>query len=284
MNILLVDDEINVLKSLKRLFIDTDYKVFTAESGDEGLEICAREEIALVVTDYRMPSMNGVQFLAKVKEEYPSTIRIILSGYADVAAIVESINDGQVYKFLSKPWNDQDLLTTIQRSLEHYNLQNENNALVEKLKVANAELRKFTHNLEQQVDDRTRDLGQKNRALGVARRLLNLLPAGVIGIDDQGTLVYMNDAMKDYIDISQLILGQSLGGHLESGPLKLLQEAMDTQQTTCATDDSDAGIRTICKPLPNQAGVVGLFSFVELSRHMKETTPAGADTETSHAS
>ena len=114
--ILLVDDEPNVLKSLKRLFVETDYEIFTAESGEQGLEVCAKEKIALIISDYRMPRMNGVQFLTKVKEQFPRTIRIILSGYADVTAIVESINDGQVYKFLSKPWNDHDLLTTVQRS------------------------------------------------------------------------------------------------------------------------------------------------------------------------
>lgn len=282
--ILLVDDEANVLKSLKRLFIDSDYKIFTAASGDEGLAVCAKEQIALVMSDYRMPGMSGVQFLAKVKEDYPSTIRIILSGYADVAAIVESINDGQVYKFLSKPWNDQDLLTTIQRSLEHYNLQNENAALLSKLRVANTELKQLTDGLEVQVEERTRDLDQKNRALEVAQRLLHLLPAGVIGVDDQGTLVYMNDAMRDYVDASQLVLGQPLAGHLESGLLASLKEAMATQQTTCTIDESRGGIQVICRPLPNQAGVVGLFSFAELSRHIKETSPSGANSETSHAS
>ena len=281
--ILLVDDEANVLKSLKRLFIDSDYKIFTAGSGDEGMQICAREDIALVISDYRMPSMNGVQFLAKVKEEYPSTIRIILSGYADVAAIVESINDGQVYKFLSKPWNDQDLLTTIQRSLEHYDLQHENKALLDELKTTNAELRKFTDNLERRADESERDLGHSNRALGITQRLLNLLPAGVIGLDDQGTLVYMNEAMKDYADVSQLVLGEPLGRLLETCPLKCLKEAMDNDKITCATDDSDRGVRVVCSPLPDQAGVVGLFSFVDLTRHEKGTTPTDAKVEAAHA-
>ena len=85
--VLLVDDEPSILKSLKRLFIDTDYKFFTATSGEQGLELCEKEEFALIITDYRMPQMTGVEFLAKVKEKYPDTIRIVLSGYADVEAI-----------------------------------------------------------------------------------------------------------------------------------------------------------------------------------------------------
>ena len=265
--ILFVDDELNVLKSLKRLFVDTDYMIFTAESGEQGLEVCAKEEIALIISDYRMPGMNGVQFLTKVKEQFPRTIRIILSGYADVAAIVESINDGQVYKFLAKPWNDHELLTTVQRSFEHYTLQEENTALLEELRTANTELRKLTNSLERKVDDRTRDIELKNRALEIAQRLLNLLPAGVIGIDNQGTLVYMNRAMYDYVDVDQLILGEQLDNQLESVPLRALGQALNGQKTVHTVEDTDSGIRVICSVLPERVGVVGLFCFTDLNRH-----------------
>jgi len=270
-NILLVDDEPSILKALKRLFSDTDYKIFTATSGDQGLELCEKEEFALVMSDYRMPHMTGVEFLAKVKEKYLDTIRIVLSGYADVVAIVEAINDGQVYKFLSKPWNDQDLLTTVQRSLEHYDLQAENLDLLNELKTANSGLRELTEGLEAKVEERTQDLGLKNRALIVTQQLLNLLPIGVIGIDSDGTLVYTNDAIGRHIDISHFALGEQIDDSLFAGPLSHLKEALEHNQVVYKTDQQQEGLRIICSPLANNAGVVGLYSFVDLARYSRKS-------------
>jgi len=281
--ILLVDDEANVLKSLKRLFVDTDYRVLTASSGQEGLDICARESVSLVISDYRMSEMTGVQFLAEVKKLYPNTIRIILSGYADVEAIVEAINDGQVYKFLSKPWNDQEILTTVQRSLEHYSLREENSALLSELQTANQELKKLTNSLELKVDERSRDLVHKNRALETAQRLLNLLPAGVIGIDTQGTLVYMNRATENFVDTEHLVLGDPVDWQLANELLRFLKEALDDGKVTCGVDDSKGGVRVICAPLPDQAGVVGLFTYTDLEHHSDEKTSRITEEEVANA-
>jgi len=101
--ILLVDDERNVIRALERLFIDDDYEIFTAASGDEGLAILAEEEVQLILADYRMEGMDGVEFLRRVYERWPDTIRIVLSGYADTGAVVGAINEGRVYKFIAKP-------------------------------------------------------------------------------------------------------------------------------------------------------------------------------------
>lgn len=271
--ILMVDDEANVLKALKRLFFDTDYKLFTAESGARGLEICQEEEIDLVISDYRMPEMTGVQFLSKVMELHPHTMRIILSGYADVSAIVEAINDGHVYKFLSKPWNDQDLLTTVQRSLEHFDLLNENRSLLDNLKAANSELQKLTDNLELQIEDRTRDLASKNRALETTQRLLNMVPAGIIGIDDQGSLVYVNDAMHNHIDTGQLVIGSQIGDLSDLGPLRSLKTARDEDRVVCTEPGGYEGLRVVCAPLPDKAGVVGLFCHEDVCRYGQDAAP-----------
>ena len=131
--ILCVDDERNVLKALRRLFIDEEhYEIIVAESGEEGLEALAEEkDVRLVISDYRMPGMTGVEFLAQVCEKWPDTIRIVLSGYADTSAVVEAINQGQIYKFIPKPWNDEDLKTTVSAALEHQELQRQNALLNE---------------------------------------------------------------------------------------------------------------------------------------------------------
>lgn len=134
--ILCVDDEKNVLKALRRLFMDEDnYEILVAESGEHGLAMLAEEEgIRMVISDYRMPEMNGVEFLRQVYEKDPDTIRIVLSGYADTASVVEAINQGQIYKFIPKPWNDEELLSTVSAALQHQELQRQVKTMAEELK------------------------------------------------------------------------------------------------------------------------------------------------------
>ena len=185
--ILCVDDERNVLRALERIFLDDDYEIVIAGSGDEGLQ--AMEEsgpFQVVISDYRMPIMNGVEFLRAVYERWPETVRIVLSGYADAAAIVAAINEGHIYKFIPKPWNDDELRVTIQNCLERYFLQKKNRELLEQLAIANQAL-------EEKVQRRTEQLELRNRALEFSQNLLGNLPVGVVGIDENGMIVYCND-------------------------------------------------------------------------------------------
>jgi len=124
--ILCVDDEPNVLNALKRLFLDEPYTILTAASGQEGLEIIEKENVQIIISDYRMPGMNGVDFLKEARKKWPDTVRIVLSGYADTAAIVSAINEGQIYKFVPKPWNDEELKVTISNAIERYHLFKKN--------------------------------------------------------------------------------------------------------------------------------------------------------------
>ena len=123
--LLLVDDEVNILSSLKRLLRPLGYRIFTAEGGAQGLEILAQETIDLVVSDMRMPEMNGAQFLEQVQKKWPNTVRILLTGYADIGATIAAINKGQVYRYISKPWEDYDITLTIKLALEHKILERE---------------------------------------------------------------------------------------------------------------------------------------------------------------
>jgi two-component system NtrC family sensor kinase len=122
--ILCVDDEINVLNSLKRLFMDNDYEILTAGSGAEGLDVLRQEAgIQVILSDYRMPEMNGVEFLRAACEIKSDPVRIVLSGYADTATVVAAINEGRIYKFIPKPWNDDDLKLAVEHSLERFYLR-----------------------------------------------------------------------------------------------------------------------------------------------------------------
>ena len=147
--ILLVDDEVNVLRALERTFLDEEYELLTASSGSEGLSILRDvSPVQVVVSDYRMPQMNGVDFLREVRRRWPDTVRIVLSGYADTAVVISAINEGEIYKFIAKPWNDDELRIAIINALERYSLNKKNIELTEALSAEIEELKQANANLE----------------------------------------------------------------------------------------------------------------------------------------
>jgi two-component system NtrC family sensor kinase len=191
--ILFVDDERNVLHSLERLFIDDGYDIHTAGSGAEALELLEQSgDFKLVVSDYRMPGMNGVEFLAEVCRRWPETERIILSGYADTGAIVSAINEGQIYKFIAKPWNDDDLFRVVREALDRYELREKNRILVRELGEANRELEIINKNLHVLVGERVREVMLQNHLLSGIQNILDALPLGFIGSDGNGMIVQCN--------------------------------------------------------------------------------------------
>jgi len=137
--VLYVDDEIHNLNSFKAAF-RRDFNIFVAQSAREGRKILDQNEIAVIVTDQRMPGMTGIEFLESVIPIYPDTIRILLTGFSDVNAVMDAINRGQVYKYLVKPWADGELKMYIQNAMEIYHLRRENKDLAQKLEKANQQL------------------------------------------------------------------------------------------------------------------------------------------------
>ncbi|MGE5471278.1 MAG: ATPase, T2SS/T4P/T4SS family [Bacteroidota bacterium] len=127
--LLLVDDELGIVKALARVFRQENYEVVTAASGAEGLERLAEGGFQLVISDFMMPGMTGAQFLREVKQRWPDTIRIMLTGHANTDAVMGAINDGAVYKFILKPWNDDDLRVTVALALEQFDLMARNRVL-----------------------------------------------------------------------------------------------------------------------------------------------------------
>jgi putative two-component system response regulator len=122
--ILFVDDEQPMLNTMRRLFMNSGYDILTAESGEAGVEVIKNNPpVHIVVSDYRMPGMNGVEFLKTVNARWPDTVRIVLSGYADTANVIAAINDGQIFKVITKPWNDDDLKSVITDAAEKYHTQ-----------------------------------------------------------------------------------------------------------------------------------------------------------------
>lgn len=140
--ILLVDDEPNILSALTRLLRPAGYNILRATSGEEGLKLLAQNEVGIIVADQRMPEMTGVEFLRKARDLCPDTLRIVLSGYTELNSITDAINQGAIYKFLTKPWEDDLLRTEIEEAFLHYEMQRENARLTAELKTANEKLAK----------------------------------------------------------------------------------------------------------------------------------------------
>lgn len=138
-NVLYVDDEVNNLNAFKATF-RRDFNLYIAESPIEGRKILDENDIEIVLTDQRMPEMTGVEFLESIIPDYPDTIRILITGYSDIDAVIDAINKGQVYRYISKPWNNDNLKMTIQSSYEVYSLRKENKELTKSLLEANSQL------------------------------------------------------------------------------------------------------------------------------------------------
>jgi len=192
--VLCVDDEQNILNALKRLLRKEDFHLLTATSGSEGLAVLAEHPVQLVICDQRMAEMSGTEFLARVNDLYPDVIRITLSGYTEVDTIMESINKGHIYKFLLKPWNDQNLKLEIRQALEQYDLIQANRALNQKVLEQNDELKRINENLEDLVRARTEQLELQNQALELSRTVLDDLPSPNVGVGSDGMVVLVNKA------------------------------------------------------------------------------------------
>jgi len=167
--LLLVDDEANVLSSLKRLLHDEDYKIIIANSASEGLELLNKYHIGVIVTDQRMPNMTGTEFLVQVKQSHPQTIRMVMTGYADMESVTRAVNEGAIYKFLVKPWDPEMLIITIREAFNHYHLSIEKAQLTEKIKSANEELTSLNDRMEQTLKDRTQQLVKATQYDSVTR-------------------------------------------------------------------------------------------------------------------
>ena len=158
--ILCVDDESNILSSLRRLFRSEGYKILIAESGAAGLEILEQEPVDIVISDMRMPEMDGAEFLEQVAKRWPETVRLLLTGYADMQSTIDAINKGNIYKYINKPWEDTELKLTVHHAIEQKMLKEERDRLLVITEKQNAELKDLNANLEDKVQQRTAELKQ----------------------------------------------------------------------------------------------------------------------------
>jgi len=221
-SILIVDDQPEILNALERLLKDK-YKIFRSESGKEALEILKKNPVQIIISDQRMPQMSGVEFLEQSIKIRPDAIKLLITAYADINASISAVNKGQIFYYISKPWEDDELLLIVQRAFERYHLIEENRSLNEKLIKANKQLQDenvlLKKNIQQQYDF-SNIIGHSQKMLDVYKLVSKVIdtPTTVMIYGETGTgkemlahAIHYNSNRKE-----QLFVAQNCGAFTET--------------------------------------------------------------------
>ncbi|MBF0386454.1 MAG: hybrid sensor histidine kinase/response regulator [Candidatus Omnitrophica bacterium] len=255
-HVLALDDEENILSSIERNFLREPYRVFTTTRADKAWEILSAEKIKVIICDQRMPGLSGVQFLKTAKERYPDARRILLTGHADMQAAEEAVNLGEVYRFLTKPWNSDDLKITIREAIEAFDLTVENRRLFEETRVVNARLIQANIELQKLYDKQkefTSTVSHELRTpLASIKMALDIVLSGTPGplMPDQidfldrakANVDRLNRLINDILDLSKLESGR-ISMQLRSGDLnQAILESLEPQRAVAR----NKGLRLEC--------------------------------------
>jgi PAS domain S-box-containing protein len=220
-HLLLLDDEPNILRSLRRVFRGQPWTVHTAVAPEEALELLARHPVGVVMSDQRMPLMRGTDFLARVKQLYPDTVRIVLSGYTELQSVTEAINEGAIYKFLTKPWNDVQINEEIEQAFRQFEMVAEGQRLQQRLRDSNRLLENRLH-LNQER------LLREEAALDVTHEALGVVPVPILGIDASGMIAISNAAADLLLGAGASVVGEHVNDVLPcQGPNGFFAERHD---------------------------------------------------------
>ncbi|MYM74901.1 EAL domain-containing protein [Duganella sp. FT134W] len=206
-SLLLVDDEVNIVSALKRLLRPEGYQILTASSGEQGLELLAQQPVDVIISDQRMPGLSGADFLRQARKLRPDTIRIMLSGYTELQSVTDAVNEGAIYKFLTKPWNDEQLRDHLRDAFRLKEIADDNHRLNMEVRNANHELASANRRMEQLLHQMQRQIDRDEISLGVAREILQQLPLPVIGMDDNGMIAFVNGAAGRLFQHAGALLG-----------------------------------------------------------------------------
>jgi len=181
LTLLLLDDEQDILNALKRL-LRKEYAIVTFTNGHDALAYLNENDVDIIMSDMRMPEMDGAEFLTKSREIKPNAIRLLLTGYSDMDSTVKAINEGGVYTYIGKPWDNQDLKLTLSKASDHYLLKNETKRLNQQVTQANEELAEFNNSLEEKINRRTAALQDSKKQLQATLKTQNHLLSDVLNM------------------------------------------------------------------------------------------------------
>lgn len=261
--LLVVDDEENIVSSLKRLLRRDGYRIITAHSGQQGLQRLAENDVDVIISDQRMPGMTGVEFLRRAKELYPHTVRMVLSGYTELQSITDAINEGAIYKFLTKPWDDDRVRGHIREAFSHKEMADENRRLDREVQEGARELAHVNGQLKKLLECQREQIHREETSLVIAREVLENLPAPVIGMDQDGMIAFMNSDAEALFDGASVLLGQ----HVEhTGSLALAQLWHMRDGHRHEIDLNGQRFMGVCRDMQSQAHTRG--SLMVLTPHI----------------
>jgi len=212
--LLIVDDDGNVLKALSRVFRRENHTLYFAAGGAEGLAVLRRHAVDVIISDMRMPEMSGAEFLALAFEQWPETVRILLTGHADLQSTIEAVNKGRIYSYCTKPWNDEELKLLVRNALQQKRLREEQERLSTIIRQQNDKLKAINEHLEQKIELRTAQLDQANKNLLLHNQAIEAARNGITITDARqpgNPLVYANPAFKH---ITGYDIAEALGRNL----------------------------------------------------------------------
>ena len=181
--VLCVDDEQNILRAIKRALFSLDVDLTLVDSGEKALAVMKEKPIHVVISDMKMPGMTGAELLEQVAAHYPDTFRVVLTGFADIDATIKAVNQGRIHRYLQKPWDNQELINTIEEGLERIKLKDENTRLQKLTKLQNAKLKEVNNSLEQVVQKRTKQIKAALRRIEQRNAALEQVLFNVISIN-----------------------------------------------------------------------------------------------------
>ena len=181
--VLCVDDEQNILRAIKRALFSLDVDLTLVDSGEKALAVMKEKPIHVVISDMKMPGMTGAELLEQVAAHYPDTFRVVLTGFADIDATIKAVNQGRIHRYLQKPWDNQELINTIEEGLERIKLKDENARLQKLTKLQNAKLKEVNNSLEQVVQKRTKQIKAALRRIEQRNGALEQVLFNVISIN-----------------------------------------------------------------------------------------------------
>ena len=258
--LLLVDDEESSLELLHGVLRSGGYRVLTARSAEQGLQRLAEEAVDVIVSDQRMPGMTGVEFLLRAKALYPHTLRLLLSGYADLQSVIDAVNEGAIYKFLTKPWDDAQLRAHVAEAFRQKGLADENRRLSEQVNRSNADLAQLNDQLGGLLKQQREQAELLQASAGSLRAVFEALPVPVLGIDGNGCLAFVNQMAEPLLPELGAQLGEdglpaallALPDDAVPRPLRLGARSFDVVASPLLAADTPRG--RLLMLLPRAAG------------------------------
>jgi PAS domain S-box-containing protein/diguanylate cyclase (GGDEF)-like protein len=256
--LLLVDDEENILAALKRTLRRDGYHIVTASNAAEGLQRLTEHEVDVIVSDQRMPGMTGVEFLRRAKDLYPQTVRMVLSGYTELQSIIDAVNEGAIYKFLTKPWDDERLRAHVAEAFRHKGMADENRRLSQQVESANADLAGLNARLAQLLQQQRQHADLLVAQAAHSRDLIDELPVAVLGVDPDGLVVMVNRCAEALWPDAGALVGRP------ASELVPRSDAVDAQNGANASSGFGAAVtvedrayRVVSRTIQGDAGVRG---------------------------